>query len=164
MREIYVHIATLIVLLAGAALVVWELRQTKTLVQAQVVSDTFSYHSQQQLAFLGEKPLSALAKACSNKELNEEDALVLMYYFSELATRAEKILITSRFLTAESPWEEVARVNFRLIFSVPAGEVWWEYWKRNYPLPLHRVADQVLANERENCSNMISGMINANHD
>ena len=80
-REWMLHVATLIVLVVGAVLVIYELRQTKAVAQAQLAADMYSFMSNQQIALLGENPLSALAKECKGEKLNEEEALVLRPLF-----------------------------------------------------------------------------------
>ena len=159
MRDWFVHIATLIVLIAGVALVVYELRQTKSVAKAQLAAEGYAFMSNQQIALFGENPLKVLAKECRGEKLNEEEALTLMFYFAELNARHERMKASALILDEVTPWLDVAEYNYRLIFSVPAGHAWWENWKHLMDEDFYEVGERVRQAEIMTCSDMIEGML-----
>lgn len=87
-----VQIATTLAILLGLALVVWELKQTRDLASAQLISDTLITREQSNLSSMGENPIATLSKTCFAKEnlTGEEVRIASIYYQTKLLESIRK--------------------------------------------------------------------------
>ena len=119
----WVQIVSSIVLVAGLALVVSEMRQSKQLAQAQLASDSYNLAVERHLAAMGEDLAKAHTRACDNIEsISREDSFVLLHWYLNLVritTRAREIDQIGSF--DNERWQGVARNNLRAILSGPGG-------------------------------------------
>lgn len=117
-----------VILVIGVVLVVMELRQTKDLAHAQLISDSFSIQIDRLVAQLGEDSAAVLAKACEGSEpLTYADAAVLSTKFqlhNLIAFRS--FLLNELYSFENTTWEEEVRVQYLFIFQSPHGRAWWE--------------------------------------
>ena len=111
----WVQIVSSLVLVAGLALVVYEMRQSKQLAQAQLASDSYTLAVERHLAAMGEELAQAHARACDNIEsISREDSFVLLNWYLNLVyttRRAREIDLIGGF--ANQRWQGVARANLQ---------------------------------------------------
>ena len=120
-------------LLAGLVLVAVQINQnseqlvqTHQLAIAEATNNGFSILSQQRSAILGEEPMDAIAKACTNQPLSDKEALVLHYWFSQLVNYSARRRAMSEAAFTEYKWEASDNGEFFELFSTQTGRTWWK--------------------------------------
>ena len=132
--------------IVGLVLVIIELRQTKSLVQAQLLSEGFAKTASLDMTIAGENPGAVLAKACDgSKSLTVHDTIILdhLYWsaFGEIA-RAKQI---NAIADLGTPWESYADFLTGLI-NTPYGHWWWSQSKTDQDPEIVQVVDAIMAN------------------
>jgi len=123
----WIQVSTMIAVLAGLGLVVWELRQVREIAIAQQASDGFAIYSQRIQAMMGERPARAVAKACDEpKSLTTEDMVVLDFYYTEVLNNMRQLrnLQQASDDLALLDWKQFTE-NFYRIFRTDYGRWWW---------------------------------------
>ena len=123
----WVQIVSGIALVAGLALVLIEMRQTKQLVRTQLIAESEALGLSRNLTLLGENPARALAKTCdSDSEMSREEALVLNHlYYSHLYTVFRAYEVDTRGGFEDEYWKAIGEARLREIFATPHGRAWW---------------------------------------
>lgn len=146
----WVQILSGIALVAGIFLVLEEMNQTKQLARTQLAADSSALGLSRHLTFLGEDPMSTMAKACDNgSRLSKKDALVLSNVFKAyLATVGRAYRVSALGGFDDERWKEVAMYNIPSVFSTQHGRDWWRHvtLKKNYlNKPIREFGDKLLA-------------------
>ena len=76
-----VQIISSIGLVVGLVLVIIELNQSKVIAQAQLASDSWRVGIDRMIAQMGENGPAAMAKACNDALLSDEDKITLVSRF-----------------------------------------------------------------------------------
>ena len=122
-----IQLATLIAVVVGLALVVWELQQVRTLTRAQLSSDFVDTLIAVNQMPVGESLSSALAKAClSPNELSLDEMIEIdRYYFAILNLVNRVYLLSDRDgIYPDQYWR--SQLGFLTpIFSSPYGRIWF---------------------------------------
>ena len=141
-----IQITTGLAVVAGLALVIWELRQSREVAIAQLTSDGYGIGMQRTVAALGENPANALAKACENPEQIASDELVILdAHFQALVHEIMRAYrIEQRSGLYEGTWRQIAQGGFRDIFSTSVGRGWWHQEKGSLPLEVQQLGVSVL--------------------
>ena len=123
-----VQIITLLSVLAGVGLVMWELEQNRSLVRQEMFSEGTISNRESSLSLAGENPAVVLAKACENsEELTVEDWMILNFVFSETMETVNRMRLLEGGLYPVNTWEaNLLEGRFGFIFSTAAGRAWWE--------------------------------------
>ena len=120
---------SMVAVMVGLILVIWELRQAREIVAAQIGADAFILMSQQSAAVMGEDAAKAIAKACDHPEsLTTEEMVVLSSYYAQLIQRIRRTFIIDRrsdILEGDGGWQQWAALNFSAVFSTSFGRWWW---------------------------------------
>jgi hypothetical protein len=121
----WTQILTILSVLAGLGLVVWELQQARDLAFAQLAVDAHAIDVQEVVALLGESPAEVLAKSCESATLTKVELEILYASFQLNVLRASRL----RWITAagygEFDWKGGAETNFMRIFDSNRGREWW---------------------------------------
>ncbi len=112
-------------IVAGIAIVIFELNQNKQLVYAQLFVQEFSEIDSQFLAMQGEDPRPAFFKAefCPS-ELTGEDVVTLSAYYERWVVNWLKMYRTTQIAALDRPWREVVKKDVRTVFSNPLARRW----------------------------------------
>ena len=131
-----VQITTVIALVAGFAVVIWELQQGKDLAYAAILTDEITRFHDRSLALMGEDPREALAKASLEPDsLNEEDAVTLHGFYSTVTMNWAGIRLTAQVGGIDRiPWETTVKSQVSTYMSSPAGRKWLKHWAKNSEL------------------------------
>ena len=122
-----VQLATVAAIIAGVALVVWELQQARDLTRLQVMSDGFLANRSNAIALSGEEPSEILARACDSPDaLTTRDFLILSYVYSEALDSMNRLQVLEAGLYPEDTWQTFVPARFGPIFATEAGRAWWE--------------------------------------
>ena len=143
----WVQIVSGIALVAGLALVIIEMRQTKQLVRTQLIAESEALGLSRNLTLLGENPAKALAKTCDpNSEMSREEALVLNHlYYSHLYTVFRAYEVNTRGGFEDEYWKDIGEARLREIFATPHGRAWWLAGTKSVkPTPIHKLGNQLL--------------------
>lgn len=130
-----IQVSSALAILIGLALVVWELKQARDLVTAQLVSDTLITRQQSHWSLMGENPMVVISKACSPSEHLTEDEfrIAILYYQTILLEPIRRIEIAgASALFDDQDWKEIATVEFSLIAQSEFGRWWWQMAKGSY--------------------------------
>jgi hypothetical protein len=146
----WVQILSGIALVAGIFLVLEEMNQTKQLARTQLAADSSALGLSRHLTFLGEDPMSTMAKACDNgSRLSKKDALVLSNIFKAyLATVGRAYRVSALGGFDDEQWKEVAMYNIPSVFSTQHGRDWWRHvthTKKWLNTPIREFGDKLLA-------------------
>ena len=128
-----VQVVTILALILGVFLVVWELRQTREAARAQVSSDSFAMSAATREAMLGESAAEVLAKACTSPEsMTDAEVIVLsMYYTNQVQQLYRMIVIDDRSGLYDGLWRDYAGNMLGGVFATAPGRAWWETrWQR----------------------------------
>ena len=131
-----VQLTTVIALVAGFAVVIWELQQGKDLAYAQILTDEITRFHDRSLALMGEDPRDALAKASLEPDaLTEEDAVTLHGFYSTVTMNWVGIRLTAQVGGIDRiPWETTVKSQASTYMSSPTGRKWLEHWAENSAL------------------------------
>lgn len=89
-----IQVLTGIAVIAGLALVVWELQQNREATTSQLTSDGMTFVSTLNTVVMGEQTADVLAKACdSPDELTRSEYYVLDNYYAEVLNRYRRIAL-----------------------------------------------------------------------
>ena len=123
-----VQLVTLLSVLAGVGLVMWELELNRSLVRQEMFSEGTISNRESSLSLAGENPAVVLAKACENSEqLTVEDWMILSFVYNETMDTVNRMVLLESGLYPQDAWESNLLVGrFGFIFSTAAGRAWWE--------------------------------------
>ncbi len=123
----WVQIVSGIALMVGIVLAIMQLEQNKRLARAQLASESAGLGLSRTLAFLGEEPMEAVAKACDpDARLTREDALILGNVFRAYLSTVRRAVEIGRYGEfGDERWKQVADYNFPLVFATRHGRDWW---------------------------------------
>jgi hypothetical protein len=115
-----------IAVLAGLALVLIELRQSKALAEAQFARDAFMFASQLDLTLMGDNPVDALKKACMEPaHVSETDAIILSLVLENLYQRVWSMKLSNELADFGAPWTATGVGDLRRILDTEFGRRWW---------------------------------------
>ena len=129
-----VQMITGLAVIAGLALVVWELQQTRDAVKSQLTSEGMGTITQLNTSLFGENPSTVLAKACDHPtNLTTSDLVILDHYYTQLVHRTLRVqLVDSRGgYYGSDDYLFVPRTmrdgigGWGLMFSTAAGRAYW---------------------------------------
>jgi hypothetical protein len=141
-----VQLGTLVALLVGVLLVVWELRQTRDIARIQIAAAGSEQYSQRVQAMMGEESAAALARACDTpRELTTEDLIVLEHLHTELLNNLRSAYAIERLADDMAVFDWRAwKGNFRRIFATEFGR-WWFASLASVEPEIRAAADAFLA-------------------
>ncbi len=130
-QERFVQWATLLSVVVGVVLVVYELRQTREMTLTQLVHETITQIQDERIARYGENLGDVLATACLKpKELSPGESFVLDAYFNTQIAIVNRYLIQQRIGGFETDWEGLGRPAVLRVLAFPQGRT----WLRKHPL------------------------------
>ena len=159
-----VHILTLIAVVVGAALVVYELQQNRLIAQSAIVTSQFAISGQNSSSVFGEELAKVLAKDCNQSALTVDEVIVLRHYFAAAVSNFRVIKLSNDFGNLDIPWEPLAHGVFRNIFSYPSGKTWWEYRRELYQDDVKSIGDTVLQQAGPSCAEIVAPFLERNSD
>ena len=121
-----IQAVTLIAIIAGVLLVVFELRQSREIARAQLYSDGLTLAVQNDNAIIGENPGLVLAKACFDPEaLTPEEKFILQnIYVRQLNTIGRIMRIEDvSDVYEKGTWK--SSIALFPILSTAYGRAWW---------------------------------------
>ena len=123
----WVQIMSGAALVVGIVLIIMEMEQNKQLTRAQLAGESAGLGLSRTLAFIGERPMEVMAKACDpDARLTREDALILGNIFQAyINTVGRTWEIGRRAEFGDERWKMVADANFPRIFATQHGRDWW---------------------------------------
>lgn len=112
-------------IVAGIAIVIFELNQNKQLAYAQMFSEGHSELDNQFLAMQSDDPRRTFFKAefCPN-ELSGEDVVTLSAYYERYVSGWQRIYRTNRIADLNRPWQAVVAKDIRTVFSSNLARRW----------------------------------------
>ena len=155
--NISIQIATLATVVAGVALVVYELREARLMSQAQLASDAFALYQTRQLATVGEDLAQTLGRACFEPEsLTPEDGFVLNDFFNAHWNGVFRLARMELF-DFDVPASTRAQATLETILSFPSGETWYRLNKGLFSDEFQRSAEKIISNKsRMTCDQYIN--------
>lgn len=123
--SILIQIGTLISVLLGLGLVVWELQEARRLAQVQVTQDGLAALGADISAYYGEHAPQALARACfTPQEVSEEDMLTLHYLWGNRMMQPFRRRIHARVGGFDIDWRQGVKNAVTEVAMFPAGRAW----------------------------------------
>ena len=142
----WIQLLTSLSIVAGLALVIWELQQARDLAGAQVISDSFMQYSNLTAAQMSENLPLAMEKACTSPSaINERDLVALHGYYTALVDIPLKGYSISAQSSISSNWQRSAETELSIVFSNHIGRSWWRARMQTYPQELRQIGDGLLA-------------------
>jgi hypothetical protein len=124
----WVQVVTVVAVLVGLGLVVWELRQNRDATLSQLSNDYWHFASQERAALFGEDAAHVLAKAChAPTELTESDLIILEQYYEGFIARINRMMILRERggFYARDQWRE-ALFGLDILFMSEPGRAYWK--------------------------------------
>ncbi len=126
----FVQIVTGVAVLIGLGLVVFELRQARTLTQSQLASEGMALIHSRHLAVIGEDLASTLARACTAPTtLSKKDGLLIDHYFKARWAEIDRVYAVTSFGFEIPSREPALEALIQRIMSYPQGKAWIAYNK-----------------------------------
>jgi hypothetical protein len=125
----WLQLAASLAMLAGIGLVVLELRQSQSIAQAQIISDSYAIGAANVSTVLGEGAADVLARACTAPEsLSHEDLVIAKFYYTHRIALVRRLASISRGtgVYPDSNWQDYARnIVLPEVFDSEIGRAWW---------------------------------------
>jgi hypothetical protein len=161
---IWVQVLSAVAILAGLALVIFELNQTRQLANAQLYGDRISDWMYVRGTTLSENFSSVRAKACFNPTELSNAEYFEMYEFHTLLlafiNQAVEIQTITGFTNSNS-WQDAATSGLKIFLSTSAGKADFELYKETIRPEVRQLAEHLIAtNQIDNCSDHMGAYIN----
>ena len=126
-----VQITTLLALVIGLLLVLWELRITRDIARVELIAEGSAQNSARIQAMMGEESAASWARACDAPEsLTTEDLIILEHLHLEILNNLRSAFAIERIAGDLAVIDWLNRTsNFRRIFGTPYGRWWWQQLK-----------------------------------
>ena len=123
----WVQIVTAVAILFGLGLVVWELRQTKSLAHTVLIHGTIDALQQDKYALYGEELSEVLTTACFEPErMNRSQSFVLHAYFQVRMSMVQRYKTAATAGGFSTDWRVFGGPHVREILAFPQGRAWLE--------------------------------------
>ncbi len=138
------QILSLLSILVGFSLVVWELKQNRDITMALLASDGAIGRSERLLQAI--EHADVLARACTEHEkLTLKDKLILQaIYDSQYDMLVNRLMNYERSMQSGINWRAGAEGYFRWRFETRFGREYWAEVKMSYPKEVRAIADELL--------------------
>jgi len=165
--DTWIQLVTAIAVIAGLALVIWELQQTRDLAFTQLAHGNMDAMSQDRSAVYGEELGEVLATACfSPEELASPQAFALNAYFQNQMTRIARVRLENEQAGMPTPWRSLSRGPLHEILSFPQGRVWVQHHpflsEGFYDPDISNFVNEELRADVESCASKIDRMTHGN--
>jgi len=141
----FVQMATGIALVLGLVLVLWELRQAKSLTLAELTSQAFSEQMAEARTVMGEHPATAIAKACNDPDrVTKEDLIVLQAYYGSVMAQIWRLRILEDVEDFGVQWQSIGRESLIGLLSTEHGRWWFAQNVAGDP-ELAAIGEEILA-------------------
>ena len=155
----WIQVVTGLTVIVGVALVVWELNQTRDLVQTQITQDTMTDYSQDNTARYGEGASIALYRACLEPEnLQPQDFFILDAYFRNQISRILRLKMPTDIAGYEANWRRVATYIMDSVLQFPMGKAWLSNYRSTDPEINQFIQSQLDVYEPTNCASIIEAL------
>jgi hypothetical protein len=135
------QLVTNIGVILGLLIVVYEVRETRVLTQAQLASDAWTLHAGTNAMVAGESLPETLARACFRpNELTEKDTVVLNAYFNNVWNPVTRLQYIEEF-GFDTPIETLIQAQAATITATQAGIEWYKL--QQFPDRVRLLADEV---------------------
>ena len=168
--ETWLQLLTLLSVVAGVALVVWELQQTRAMTLTELVHGTITDIQTDRSANYGENLAHVQYKACFEpSELTHSEAFILGAFFDNQIGRVNRYKVQADLGGFETSWRHLGSYEVREVLSYPQDRA----WLKHHPLWMHENADpklreffteMIAANDFENCKILIERMVEDRND
>lgn len=129
MKRDWFQIISNTAIIIGLLIVIYEVNQSRTLAQSQLIDSWWSKVNDRELAVLGENPGSALVKAAlSPDDLSSEDAAVLDVYYRSVVGGWLDLIRTSDVTGIDRNWHANVQWQARESFTTEPGRRWLKEW------------------------------------
>ena len=141
----WLQILTNFGVILGLLLLLYELNQSRELVQAQVVDGVYNAGVTRNLALLGENPQVAIAKSVFYPEqVSEAEAVVLVQFYTSLEVSWLRNKDERGLGYFERGFEEVVASEAYYLNTVP-GRKWWSVIREFTDPEIARIVDAELS-------------------
>lgn len=143
--DIWIQLSTVVAIVVGLGLVVFELRQTKALSEANFVATRYQTNTQVNSPFYGEDAASALVKACLDPaSLTPEQKLIIDIYYWDTINIHAMTEQTSSVAGLAIDLDRSRAVTLSRVFGTAAGREWWDRHRLRIDPELRAVGDEQL--------------------
>ena len=134
MKRDYFQIISNVAVIAGLAVLVYEVQESNTRAVASGVLEVSKTWSNRQLALMGDNPSAALAKAMSDPvNLTPEEAVIVEAYHSHvLAEFWQQAAIANLHLNLDV-WVDESVIGVHKYLGYPLGRAWWDVVRPTMP-------------------------------
>ncbi|MEM7001722.1 MAG: hypothetical protein AAF529_13115 [Pseudomonadota bacterium] len=147
-----IQLLTLVAVVIGAGLVVYELRQNREIAQSAIVTSQFAISAQLNSSVFGEELAKVLAKDCNEADLTTDEALILRQYFTSSVQNFRVIKLSNEYGGMNIPWETLAEGVFMKIFTYPSAQTWWAFRRNIYSADIQQIGDAVSQGAHRTCA------------
>lgn len=165
-RNFWIQLMTSLAVVAGLALVVWELQMTREVSSDQYALQNISDSSADQGAVYGEQAAEVLAKACFEPtSLQNSELIILSHYFGNKINRIYNVRWQARF-SDDDGWRGPASNYLASILRYPQGKAYLEgyiFSPDNQDLA-EFVKQNIESASVENCADGINRLRISTHD
>lgn len=129
MKRDWLQILSNVAIVVGLVILIYEVNQSRTIAQSQLIDSWWSKVNDRELAVLGENPGDALVKAALNPdELTPADAATLDAYYRSIVGGWLDMIRTSVVTGIDRNWRDNVRWHAREYFSTEPGRRWLTEW------------------------------------
>ena len=117
-----IQLLTLLSVVVGIAVVIYELQETRRLTQVQIASERLSMITQDVSAAYGENQAGVRARACfSPEDLSNEDRIILASFFMNRMNRAAGFKLDEDIADFGGLWQQQTKSAVNDVRSYPQG-------------------------------------------
>lgn len=123
----WAQLVTVLAVVIGLVLVVFELRQARALARTQIIADQYAQIIQHRNTVMGENPARSIDKACNAPDsLSTEDVEVLVNYYYSLHSLVDRIRSVAEigYFYEDEEYEQFS-VLYGQILDTHFGRFWW---------------------------------------
>ena len=144
--SMWVQLVTGVAVLLGLGLVIWELRQTRDIAEAQLISDGYSQATQVHTSMFGEQAAEVLAKSCENpEELSDSELQVLFRIHLAHVNLARRIYdIDAHTTLFQEGWKSEAQLVLSGILACLPGRALWQEVSVQMPQEFQSLGNEMI--------------------
>ncbi len=129
MKRDWLQIVSNIAIIAGLAIVVYELNQSRDLAFGEMINGEYSMINDRYLAAMGDAPHHAFAKAAFDPStITSQDAVVLDAYYNAVIYGWYKVIRMTETTGIERDWRGTVSNSARETFTTEPGRRWLRAW------------------------------------
>ena len=141
----WIQLFTLVAVLIGLGLVIYELRQAQMLTRAELAADGYGRLLDKYAFLIGESAAEAFTKNCRGEDLSESEMTQVDAFLRHILTRGQRVRDLERLVGFGYDLDSMSYGTAAEYFSLPRGRERYSDNQSSYPEWFRGAADVVIA-------------------